>query len=145
MEHTDAIVESLHVCNLNAPPCFVVFNTDKGKLCLNAGIEITTVIPKIEESIHLMDVPHDTIKTYIEKTKEFLDTNPGHFVDGVLKGNNILYESSLEKCSVFNIYIILTFICMFLLYVIFKEFRYVIENLAKRFEFSASVSIHLRQ
>ena len=126
--HDDAIVESIDICRrpirsyqdeflrglIMVPHhimyhCSIIFNTNKGRIFLNKGtsIEMSTTIPPIHESIHLTDVPHDTIKTYIENTKQFIgdkffiydfvESNCQDFVDGVLKGNHISYDESFVK------------------------------------------------
>ena len=128
IEYNDAIVESIDICRspiqsyqdeflrglIMIPHhiiyhCSIIFNTNKGRIWLNKtlSIEMTTTIPPIHESIHLTDVPHDTIKTYIENTKQyigdkfiiydFVESNCQDFVDGILKGNNISYDESFVK------------------------------------------------
>ena len=93
IEYNDAIVESIDICRspiqsyqdeflrglIMIPHhiiyhCSIIFNTNKGRIWLNKtlSIEMTTTIPPIHESIHLTDVPHDTIKTYIENTKQYI-------------------------------------------------------------------------
>ena len=128
LEYNDAIVESIDICRrpirsyqdeflrglIMVPHhilyhCSIIFNTNKGKLFLNKGtsIEMSTTIPPIHESIHVTDVPHATIKTYIENAKQcigdkfliydFVESNCQDFVDGVLKGNQISYDESFVK------------------------------------------------
>jgi len=53
---------------------FLVFNTNKGSVLLekNARINMSTTIPKMYESISISNVPHYTIKEYIQKTKAYM-------------------------------------------------------------------------
>jgi hypothetical protein len=54
---------------------FLVFNCSNGKKVLlekNARINMSTTIPKMEDSMVITNVPRYTIKEYIRKTKEFM-------------------------------------------------------------------------
>ena len=57
---------------------FLVFNCSNGKKALmekNARINMSTSIPKMEESMLISNVPKYTIKEYVAKTKAYMGKN----------------------------------------------------------------------
>ena len=81
---------------------FMIFNTAQGHKIVfekNARINLSTSLPKIDESMLITNVPHYTIKEYVAKTKQFMGdkfipydpdkNNCQDFVSGVLKANGI--------------------------------------------------------
>ena len=80
---------------------FLVFNTNKGQILFekNARINMSTTIPKMEDRIEIINVPHYTIKEYVAKTKAYMgpkfipyhpdSNNCQDFIISILKANGI--------------------------------------------------------
>ena len=81
---------------------FLVFNCSNGKKALmekNARINMSTSIPKMEESMLISNVPKYTIKEYVAKTKAYMGknfipydpdkNNCQHFILSIFQANGI--------------------------------------------------------